>query len=266
MSDSVTCEGYEHLCVRWADGDLAPGEQVEFGRHLAACPACAADVEAQRRVRAALRDQAPALNGRAPDEVRRQALAAWTAAGERRGGRVVAMRPRPSRQVWPVLRRWVPRSAAAAVLLAVAGVLLLGTFGPRGGVLAGELALDHLKCLLIASAEPNTDAATVEREWQASRGWSIGVPPSSPGHALRLVGLRTCLYHDGQMAHVLYEHHGHRVSLFVMPAREAQADSLELFGQHTRTWRQDGRTYAVVASQAAGPLDEVATYLRAHAR
>lgn len=263
---SEMCERYEDLRVRWVDGDLAAIEAAELKRHLDACPACAGDVEAQHGVRAALREAAQDLRGRAPDALRRRVVESLAASDTRRGATVVAMRPRAARAGWGAVRQWVPRSAAAAVLLAVAGVVAVGALAPRGGVLAAQLALDHLKCLVIAPTEPHVEAADVERQWAASRGWSIGVPASSPDHGLELVGLRTCLYHDGQMAHVLYEHRGQRVSLFVMPHAEASAAALDLFGQQTRTWSRDGRTYALVAGEVAGPLDAVAEYFQAHAR
>jgi anti-sigma factor RsiW len=133
-------------------------------------------------------------------------------------------------------------------------------------VLAAQLAFDHLKCLVVAATEAGVVPAEVERQWQERRGWPIGVPASAPSLDLQLVGLRTCLYHDGHMAHVLYEHGGQRVSLFVMPQREAAAAVLSVFGQQTRTWSHDGRTYAMVADAAAGPLEAVAAYLEAHAR
>jgi anti-sigma factor RsiW len=186
--------------------------------------------------------------------------------GDTRGARVLPMRPRGARPAWTAVARWMPRSAAAAVLLAVAGIVAAGALAPRGGVLAAQLALDHLKCLVIAHAEPHVEAADVEQQWQAARGWAIKVPPSSAAHGLRLVGLRTCLFHEGQMAHVLYEHAGHRVSLFVMPQHESPETALAVFGQQTRTWSHDGRTYALVAAGSAGTLGDVEGYLRAQAR
>ncbi len=261
---SEFCQRYEGLRARWADGDLPPVEAVDLQQHLATCPACAGDVAAQRHVRDALRQEAADLRGRAPDALRQQVLAAMAAPAQ--GARVLPMRARPSRQPWSALTRWVPRSAAAAVLLAVTGVVAAGALAPRGGVLAAQLALDHLKCLVIAPTEPHVEAAEVERQWQQARGWAIDVPPSSGDLGLRLVGLRTCLYHDGQMAHVLYEHAGHRVSLFVMPQHESPAAALDVLGQQTRTWSHDGRTYALVVADEAGSLGQVEGYFRAHAR
>lgn len=259
------CEHYEAARTRWVDGVAEAAEGLDLRLHLDACPACADDVARQAEVRQALRASADELRGAAPEHLRQRVADLVAGAAARPAAHVLPMPARPAargRLVW----RWIPRSAAAAVLLAVAGVVAVGALAPRGGVLAAQLALDHLKCLVVAPTSPRVVAEDVERQWAAQRGWSITVAPSTEEHGLRLVGLRTCLYHDGHMAHVLYERDGERVSLFVMPHREGAAASLDVLGQQTRTWSHDGRTYALVTDRAAGEVDQLAAYFAAHAR
>lgn len=258
-----TCARYEGLRARWADGEVGSPELLDLRRHLDACPACADDVRRQQDARQALRGHAAQLRGAAPDALRQRVEALVAAEAGR--GKVLPMAAHRARRAWARPLTWMPRSVAAALLLAVSGIVAAGALAPTGGVLAAQLALDHLKCLVIAPTEPGVDARRIERQWEQSHGWAVTLPESSPERGIALVGLRTCLYHDGRMAHVLYDRGGHRVSLFVMPHREAAAAVLDVFGQQTRTWTRDGRTYALVAS-GAGSLDEVADYFEAHAR
>jgi hypothetical protein len=53
----------EHLSTEavaaFADGELRMTAYLRAGRHMSLCPQCAAEVEAQRQARAALRDSCP---------------------------------------------------------------------------------------------------------------------------------------------------------------------------------------------------------------
>jgi anti-sigma factor RsiW len=245
----------ERLC-QYADGALPEPERAEVDRHLARCRDCQSEVATQRAVRAALRTHAGALREPASVGLRSRvtAMVASPAVLPFR-----AARPRRASQRWA---RVVPASLAAGLVLAVG----IGALAPSGTVLAAQLALDHLKCRVIATVSPEADPGELARRWQHDRGWPIAVPGSRPELRLSLLGLRNCLYHDGTMAHLMYDYRGHRVSLFVMPHREAAAPDMSLLGQHTLTWAASGRTYAVVADAAAGDLGEVAAYLRQDVR
>jgi anti-sigma factor RsiW len=263
---SQTCERFGGLRARWVDGDIDAADALSLRLHLESCEACERDVREQREVRELLRARAVALRAPAPETLRQRVAAIVADGAAKPASNVVPMRPRAARPLLGTLRQWMPRSAAAAVFIAVAGVVAVGALAPRGSVLAAQMALDHLKCMVIAPTRPGVDAAEIEQQFREQRGWAVTVPPSAPALGLQLVGLRTCLYHDGHMAHVLYELEGKRVSLFVMPHREAAAAALQVFGQQTRAWSHDGRTYALVAAEESGSLDGVAAHFEANAR
>lgn len=257
------CEEFDGLRAQWADGSLEPEAAQTLERHVSACPGCAADARAQQAVRLALRNHAAALR-----EPASPALRARVEALVRPRGTVVPFdagrraRPATGRRPW----QWVPRSVAAALVLAVGGVFAAGALAPSGSVLAVETALDHLKCRLIASVDPASEPEAIERRWQAQRGWPIRVPASLDSHGLRLMGLRTCLFHEGHMAHVMYDLRRERVSLFVMRDRSSAAAQVSVLGQRTRSWVRDGRTYVLVVPATVTSVDEVAAYFEAEAR
>jgi anti-sigma factor RsiW len=250
------------LCQH-ADGALDSTEQGAVSAHLAACPACARDAALQLVVRQALRTHAATLTEAAPASLRARVAAIATAAPPAERATVVPF------ATWPAQperrRRWtgfVPMTAAATLLLAFG----VGALSPTGTVLAAQLALDHLKCRAIAPITAGADPYEVGRTWERTRGWPVAVPGSRPALHLQFVGLRRCMYHDGTMAHLMYDYRGHRVSLFVMPHAEANAERLAVLGQQTETWTADGRTYAVVADGGAGDLADIAAYFRQAAR
>ena len=93
----MTCETFRDSVLDWLEGASVEG----FRDHRAACPACAALVAGFEENERALRGSpVPA----APPEL-------WS--------RIAAAIAKPA----PARRRWLPFAAAAAVLLAVAGVL-----------------------------------------------------------------------------------------------------------------------------------------------
>jgi anti-sigma factor RsiW len=243
------------LACGYAEQALDGARLEEARAHVDSCPACARDVAIQHQVRESLRARASALREAAPPPLEariRAAVGRRTVIAFERPARAQAPRP-----AWRA-RRFVPASLAAGLLLAVAA----GALSPSGSVLAAQLALDHLKCKLIAPVAPGSDARQLGERWKAERGWPVQVPASSPDLRLELVGLRNCLYHDGTLAHVMYDLRGRRLSLFVMPHAHADAHALTVLGQRTVTWTKGDRAYAVVAPAEAGDLGAVAAYFR----
>lgn len=249
-------EHVDDVVCRHVDGTLDAGDREQVVAHLALCRECARDVAVQQMVRTALRRHAHTLGETAPDALRARVTGlAATPASPANVVRFPVAPPIAPRRRWA---RFVPVSVAAALLLAFG----VGAFSPAGTVLAAQLVLDHLKCRAIATVTPGAEAAELARSWEQSWGWPVAVPASRSDLGLALVGLRNCLYHDGTMAHLMYDYRGHRVSLFVMPHRGAGAHQLAMLGQQTDTWVADGRTYAVVTDVAAGSVDDIAAYFR----
>jgi len=96
------------------DGELEPGEEAAVRAHVAACPACADELEGIRRSRRVVR-LLPAMD--VPDDVTARLLAV----DDGRGGRSAVSALRPRRRL----------AAAVAVAASVAALALVG--GPADG-------------------------------------------------------------------------------------------------------------------------------------
>jgi anti-sigma factor RsiW len=123
-----------------------------------------------------------------------------------------------------------------------------------------------MKCFDLIGEEGATDAKTAEARWQNSRGWTIGVAPSSAEHDLQLVGVRRCLSTDGAAAHCMYRWRGQALSVYIVPhALDGVGTAqqvMEKFGHGAIMWTSGPRTYVVVARGRPQAFEEVAGYIR----
>lgn len=248
MSDD--CEDTEPLLAPYVDGALEPADRARVEAHLARCAACADTVEAGRVMRRVLRERIASLHEAAPAELRERLARP----------RVVSF---PSHLRSRVVRRWAPLAAAAALILAVVG---FGTFAASGTVLAAQLTLDHLKCLVLADRNLHSDPKALADRWRSERGWAIEIPPSAPSEDVHLVALRRCLYGDGEMAHLVYEVGNRSVSLFILPRWRRSEPVLEIMSYDTVTWHRDDRTYALVGVLSVDEASRLSAYFEATAR
>jgi anti-sigma factor RsiW len=253
MESRVTtdeCESLEPLLAPYVEGTLDGVDRARVDAHLALCPPCDDTVRAGRVMRQVLRAHVARLHEEAPQGLRRRLTAP----------RVVAF---PALPVARAVRRWAPLAAAAALVMAVVGY---GTFGNNGTVLAAQLTLDHLKCLVLADRSHSAEPHALAEHWRQERGWSIEVPPGDAALDLRLVALRRCLYGDGEMAHLVYELGNRSVSLFILPKWRQSTPVLEIMGYDTVTWHRGDRTYAVVGQVSPDEATRLAAYFEARAR
>jgi anti-sigma factor RsiW len=250
-----TCHDMAALVTPYVDGMLGPGEVALADRHFAACPACGTLLGAERAVRTLLREEATVLREPAPAALRERMQPA---------ARVVAFAPRAAtrRPLW----RRVPLAAAASLLVALTGIAAAGLLAPSGTLLAAQLTLDHLKCTWLTHGDTGPDPVAAAHAWREQYGWDISVPPSSTAPQLRLVGVRRCLFSDGAMAHLVYEHAGQSVSVFILPTARAASPETAIMGHEMVTWSHDGRTYAVVADLARDEMARVGAFLRGQVR
>jgi len=250
-----TCREMAALVTPYVDGTLGPTEVELADRHFAACTTCGALLGAERAVRALLRDEAGVLREPAPTSLRERVQP---------GATVVAFAPRAvtRRPLW----RRVPLAAAASLLVALTGIAAAGLLAPSGTLLAAQLTLDHLKCTWLTRGDPGPDPVAAAHEWREHHGWDISVPPSSTAPPLRLVGVRRCLFSDGAMAHLVYEHDGQSVSVFILPTARPASPETAIMGHEAVTWSRNGRTYAVVASLAHDEMARVGAFLQEQIR
>ncbi len=247
------CQDIVERLTPYVDGALDAAETEAVGRHLAGCVACRERTVAERAGRDLVRAHAIALRATAPPALRARLVPARP--------HVVAFRPR--RTLW----RAVPLSAAAALLLAVLSVFAVGLLAPQGTLLAAQLTVDHVKCLLLDHSHVPAEKAALEAHWEARHGWPVEIPAGDAERHLDLVGIRQCLFEGGTMAHVLYRQGSRTYSLFIMRGERSSAPVLEIMGHGTIAWRGAGRTYALVTDGPAGDeAHDVARYFMARVR
>ena len=155
---------------------------------------------------------------------------------------------------------------AAALVLALVGVLLYGLTASSTTTLAAQLALDHVKCFVL-SREPGAPVSPEVVEAQLQRyGWAIDVPGDSEANQLRLVGGRRCLDGEGTIAHILYRHNGAPLSLFMLPDTVKPAGIVGVMGHDAIIWAQNHRTFVLLGSEPRDQLQRIATHMQAMVR
>lgn len=250
------CQDLDPLFAPYADGEASPADRAAVEAHLERCRPCRDLVAQQRTVRTALTTRRPALRPGASEQLRaRCAGHARTAA--------------PARPFAAAVRRWVPLSLAATLILAVAGAFLFG-LNSKVDALAAQLTLDHVTCFQFAPERlGRADAAAAARDWAAKQGWAIEIPASSARDSLELLGIRRCAISSGRVAHVMYKWRGEPLSVFVVPRTvrqiRDQQELVEKFGHEAVVWTDRERTYVVLARARPAELAPVVGYVRAHA-
>ena len=208
----------------YVDGALAAADRQQVEAHLAGCPRCRAQVDAERMVASAVRGlPAPPLPHGLAARVRR------------RSRKPVALRRRV----------WMPALAAMLV------IALVG----RGSsaFVAWEVALDHAHCF----GKPRVPAQVLTADpmrltaWFDAQGTELPLVPASAG-GLDLVGGRYCRLLDRTVAHVYYGGGEHQLSLFVIPGsvRFQRAFAWNGRGLNVQLIHVAGSNVALVSSDA----------------
>ena len=251
------CQDLDPVLAPYVDGEALPQDRAAVEAHLATCPPCRDRVAAERAARLVVHSRREGLRCCASDALRT------------RCGRLAAPPSGPRSAAGVLKRRWVPLSLAATLVLAVAGVFLIG-LSDRVEVFAAQLALDHVKCFKFTPDRITVgDPAVIGREWASTRGWALKVPSSAPEYNLELLGVRRCGSTSGSVAHVLYRWRGEPLSVYVLPSSIAPSRALrtvvDTMGYEAVVWTHAGRTYAVVARGARDEVARVANYVRVSA-
>jgi anti-sigma factor (TIGR02949 family) len=254
MADEIkTCREVDEHLTPFIDGEETPGVQRSVATHLAACPPCLEHAEAETAARKLIREHRQDLRVGAPPELRARCAALQSLAAARQS-------------TVSSLRRWIPLSVAATLVLAVAGVFIFG-LNDRVEALAASLAVDHVKCFKVGGGTPaHADPSVAAHDWVQDQGWNVVVPKSEPAQQLTLVDVRRCFSSDGRAAHMMYTWRGTPLSLYVLPASIGHDRAVDKMGHEAVIWCANDRTYAVVAEGHPRDLTTVVDYMKANAR
>ena len=255
--EKKTCGELEEHFAPYVDGEETPAARRSVEAHLAACPPCQDRADAERSARDVVHAHRDALRAAAPADLRARCAALQSSAFAKASARQASL---------VAVRRWVPLSLAATLVLAIAGVFVLG-LNDRVEALAASLAIDHVKCFKVDGTSAHTEPVAAETRWQQDQGWPIVVPASAPAHQLTLVNVRRCFTTDGRSAHLMYSWRGAPLSVYVLQEPDGNAGRdriVDKMGHETVIWCARGRTYAVVAHGHPQDLSQVVDYMKAH--
>lgn len=260
------CRDLEPLFTPYVDGEISVPNRSRVDAHVDVCSCCRDRLQRQRAAREVLRTRRDHVRTCASADLKARCRAHAAGAAPNRAAPVVAPPFGPQRV--RSYRRWMPLTAAASIVLAVAAVFGLG-LTDKANALAFQSTLDHVKCARLYMPETEADPVSSAESWHAKFGWIVKVPPSVEEPPLQLRGVRRCGVLDGLVAHMMYSWEGQPLSVYVLPTAvlDEHPDVVHRFGRDAVMWSDNGRTYMVISDRPRGPaLDRVVAYVRAHAR
>jgi hypothetical protein len=165
---------------------------------------------------------------------------------------------------WPRLK---PLALAATVVLIVGAAFIYPLTAQSTRVLAAELVVDHMKCFMLNGMFGTREsAASVESSLASSFDWQADLPEQPEKAGLELVGERTCLYGEGRIAHLMYRHDGHPVSVFMLPDDVRREEMMKALGHTAAVWSVGGRTFVLLAREPVEEVERMASFVRAGLR
>jgi anti-sigma factor RsiW len=268
MSD---CQRIEPFVTPFVDGDLQEADDRDaVARHLRVCAPCASRVAAERAVRDLIHRAKPSLDApRAPDSLRATCakLAGRDAPPGAPGapGFSRAASSSSSSRGATSWRARLPAIALAATLVLIVGSAFLYQITEKSArIMAAELAADHVKCFAMNRMLGTRQAASlVERSMIARFDWPMHLPDNPAGAGLELVGARPCLYGEGKVAHIMYLHQGHPVSLFMLPNASRSRDLVRVLGHEAAIWCVGKRTFVLIAREPREEVERMAAFVQA---
>jgi len=260
MADDIRrCGDLDERLAAYVDGEDTQDARQKVASHLDGCPPCRDAARDEAAARDLVRDHRGELAGHAPESLRARCARLATPNAQR-------PIPNSQRPIPSALRRWIPLSVAATLVLAVAGVFLFG-LNDRVEALASSLAVDHTKCFKVYGTAAGADALSSERSWEHDQGWAIVVPQTEPAQQLKLVDVRRCFTTEGRSAHMMYTWRGEPLSVYVLQGDDGRDRVFHnKLGMQAIVWCANQRTYAMVASDASRDLTPMVDYMKARVR
>jgi anti-sigma factor RsiW len=266
------CNTIDPLVTPYVDGELTGAARDTVAEHARVCPPCHSRIAAERAVRELIHARRDALAcDAAPPALRarcRQAAAHLEArAASERGGLLRTFRVLRTADARSLQALVAPYALAASLILIVSAAFVYQATDKSARVMAAELAADHVKCFAMNSVLSTHDEASAVQLSMVSRfGWDMHLPDEPSRAGLQLVGARPCLYGEGRIAHIMYLHDGHPVSLFMLPNSTRSSDLVEVLGHEAAIWCVNNRTFVLVAREPRREVEQLASFIQASLR
>ncbi len=260
------CSSIDPLITPFVDGDIGAADRQRVDEHLRVCAPCHSRVGAEQAVRDLLHARRASLTAGSASAALRNRCAALGSPS------VQGSRPGVTPAVWR--GRMAPLALAATLVVVVGGAFVYVSTDRSTRLLAAELTADHVKCFGVMNTllGTTTDRVAIESVMATTFGWQMHVPDAAGGPGLELVGARPCLYARGKMAHLMYRHNGHPVSVFMIPnmARPGlpgtpgiKDEVVDVMGHEATVWSSGGRTFVVVAREPEADVAQVVSFVQA---
>jgi mycothiol system anti-sigma-R factor len=256
MNCALVCRHMD-ACV---DGELDPGTQVEFERHLSECASCQEQLSFERSFKAQVK--AGLGDVTAPPALRERIRSAVSREDVDEGADRHAFIP-----VLPA-RYGVPLAAAATVLLALVGTTGWASMDDEAGPTRADAVMPVLEDVLRmqrSDAPPDVQGTPPRIVSYFRNKVDFAVhPPRFEGHQVRLEGARLSNVREHSAAALYYDAGGRRVTVVVFePGEEllhgavrVRMGNRDVYYQRARGYtvpmvRRNGVTYAIT-----GDLDQ----------
>jgi anti-sigma factor RsiW len=253
----MNCVDARTLLDAYVDGELGIERSLEFDRHLATCPSCAAALASRRALGSALRDKldyhtAPlSLHRALRDELDRAAAAPSEAAS-------VAWRQTPA---------WM-RMAASLILVAGLSSAITYYEVPRNSdVIPDEVFASHVRGLQSDARlvdVVSSDQHTVKPWLDAKLDFAAPVKDLSRD-GFPLVGGRVDYIDEHTVAALIYQSRKHVITLFIWPT-DGQAKPIAASvrrGENLAQWSDGTMAYWAISDVAAPELIDFAKRFQA---
>ena len=269
------CESIDPLVTPYVDGQIGDADRRAVDEHLLACPPCHSRVAAERAVRELIQTRKPALTACCAPDALHMRCAQQVVWREEAGAAGAPPSPARALLVGPPgelapLRepRWrvAPFAAAASLVAVVGSAFLYQLTSSSSRAMAAELTADHLKCFAINGVlHTHDDETKVESSMLSGFGWRMHLPEASQAD-LELVGSRPCLYGEGKIAHIMYQHHGEPVSIFMLPKTARAQEFVQVLGHQAAIWCANNRTFVLVTREPKEEAERMASVVQASLR
>jgi anti-sigma factor (TIGR02949 family) len=206
----MTCRLVRRHLGAFVDGELDPATQIEFERHLEACPGCQEHLAFETSMRQQTRDSIGGVH--APEHVWSRTLRRWDESDAARTEHtsLIELRPMRWRQSWPI-------AAAAAAILIIGGVVGLPERAERHAGMLQDVVNLHSQAL---PSDVRAEAPQeVVRYFQGKTPFPVK-PAQFEEPSVKFLGARYIKVGARPAAALYYSHGGRRVTLLVFQSPE----------------------------------------------
>jgi anti-sigma factor (TIGR02949 family) len=262
----LSCQDCDRYLLAFLDSALDVKESLDIQEHLRSCPICSNHADAERTVRAFVRQHAatPALPEDLKRRIIRQAMQSPSALPWwRRLGIAVHLRDFT-----------IGVAAAAAVLLLVLGPFLSRSPGDdvvQKFVREASMTYGTYRTQRMPPEVESADDKLVTQWFNRRMGYPLKVPCITD-KATKLVGGRLCRLLDRKSATMIYQRNGVELLLFAFKAgrislpakRMVRTKDRDFYmqsvaGRPVALWQHGGITYSIVGDMDPDDLLQVAT-------